>query len=313
MSFWCSPRSAFIILAALCAGCASQNSGGLVASPANYISHVNTASESKQASRKLLYVSLPTQNVVDVFKYPIGTLVGELRGFDDPMGICSDPQGNVWIANADNAHGNGTLVEYGHGGSSSIATLPDSQNAPQACSVDVSSGNLAVANVPVGAQPNIAVYESARGNPTYYSTKGIVHNVRAIAYDASGNLYFADSHGNFGFLQAGSSKVVKFQLEPAPRTVIALQWDGLELAVLTSANQRYAIWRYVVKGNPAQRGGIADLKGAGGLNQFSIYGSGLAVASRSGVWLFSYPGGGASTFLIKQALGAEGVAISVAR
>ena len=147
----------------------------------------------------------------------------------------------------------------------------------------------------------------------YYSTTGIMRDVRTITYDPLGNLYLADSRGNFGLLRAGNSEVTKLRLQPVPRASGALQWDGLELAVLTTFKQRYAIWRYVVKGNSAQRGGIVDLKGAAGLNQFSTHGSGLAVASPEGVWLFNYPGGGPSTYLIKQALGAEGVAISVAR
>lgn len=311
VSFFYRRRSASAaIIAALFAGCGPQTGSALGGSPAAYVSHVNSASKSDRTDRDLLYVSLPSQNVVDVFKYPVGALVGELDGFDDPTGLCSDSHGNVWIANADNNRGNGTLVEYAHGGSDPIATLKDRNNAPQACSVDVSSGNLAVADVPIGAKPNIAIYKNASGSPTYYSTTGIMHDVRTIAYDPVGNLYLADSSGNFGLLQAGSSNVTKLRLQPTPRASGALQWDGLELAVLTTSKQRYAIWRFAVRGNSGQRGGIVDLKGAGWLNQFSIYGSSLAVASREGVWLFNYPGGGPSTYLIKQALGAEGVAIS---
>lgn len=312
MASFCYPRGSAgaIIIAALFAGCGPQTGSALVGAPADYASHVDSASRSEATGRSLLYVSLPSQNVVDVFKYPVGALVGELNGFDDPMGLCSDSHGNVWVANADNNRGNGTLVEYAHGGSSPMATLRDRKNAPQACSVDASSGNLAVANVPIMTKPNIAIYKTASGNPIYYSTTGIMHDVRTIAYDPAGNLYLADSRGNFGLLRAGSSKVTKLRIQPVPRASVALQWDGLELAVLTTSKQRFEIWRYEVKGNSAQRGGIVDLKGADWLNQFSIYDSGVAVASREGVWLFNYPGGGPSTYLIKQALGAEGVAIS---
>jgi hypothetical protein len=294
----------------LFAGCGQQVGRLSVTPSAEYPSSVASASRPEGTARKLLYVSLPSQNVVDVFKYPVGALVGELNGFDDPTGLCSDVHGNVWIANADNDRGNGTLVEYAHGGSSPIATLRDEKNAPNACSVDISTGNLAVADVPIGVKPNIAIYKNAIGSPIYYSTAGIVHDVRTIAYDPAGNLYLADLRGNFGLLRAGGSKVTKLRLQPAPRTSGALQWDGLELAVLTTFKQRYEIWRYVVRGTSARRGGIVSLKGAGRLEQFSIYGSSLAVGRNEGVWLFSYPSGGPSTYLIRQALGAEGVAFS---
>ena len=51
----------------------------------------------------------------------------------------------------------------------------------------------------------------------------------------------------------------------------------------------------------------------GDLNQFWIEGTGLAASSREGVWLFKYPGGGPPDYLIKQALGAYGLTISVSK
>ncbi len=260
--------------------------------------------------KNLIYVSLPALNSVNVFEYPSGALVGELNGLDDPQGLCADARGNVWITNADNGRGNGYLVEYAHGGSDPIATLQDPQNAPEACSVDISSGNLAVANVPAGSEPNVAVYANATGSPRYYSTAGIVKQVETISYDGAGNLYFADWKDRFGWLRAGGSKTMRFALKPAPKTNGAIQWDGLELAVLAKPYAPYEIWRYDVRGNPADRGGIVQLKGAQWVNQFWISKGALAAASRPGVWLFDYPAGGPSNYLIKQPLGAYGVTIS---
>ncbi|HEY2555351.1 MAG TPA: hypothetical protein VGI15_08865, partial [Candidatus Cybelea sp.] len=61
---------------------------------------------------------------------------------------------------------------------------------------------------------------------------------------------------------------------------------------------------------PAERSGIVQLKGAQWVSQFWISKGALAAASRPGVWLFNYPAGGPSTYLIKQPLGAYGVTIS---
>ncbi|HEY6487170.1 MAG TPA: hypothetical protein VIX83_12370 [Candidatus Cybelea sp.] len=300
-----------VVVAASLAGCAGAQTGrSLIGSATSPLVNSGFWIRPEAKLKNLIYVSLPALNSVDVFEYPSGALVGELNGLDDPQGLCADAHGNVWIANADNGRGNGYLVEYAHGGSDPIATLQDPQNAPEGCSVDISSGNLAVANVPAGSEPNIAVYPKATGAPAYYSTAGIVKQVQTIAYDGFGDLYFADWKDHFGWLRAGGSQTMKFSLRPAPKTNGAIQWDGLELAVLANPKTPYAIWRYNVKGNPAERSGIVQLKGAQWVSQFWISKGALAAASRPGVWLFNYPSGGPSNYLIKQPLGAYGVTIS---
>jgi hypothetical protein len=302
---------AFAISLAACAGAPAERSpAGLGTSP-----FVDTGfwirPEAKE--KNLIYVSLPALNAVDVFEYPSGALVGELNGLDDPRGLCADARGNVWITNADNGRGNGYLVEYAHGGSDPIATLADPQNAPEACSVDIVSGNLAVANVPAGAKPNVAIYSNAAGSPEFDSTAGIVKDVETIAYDGSGNLYFGDFKDRFGWIRGGSSHTAKFALRPAPRANGVIQWDGLALAVLANRTTPYAIWRYSVKGSPGQRIGTVRLTGAEWIRAFWISRGALAASGRSGVWLFNYPKGGASRDLIKQPIGAYGVTISNAR
>lgn len=48
------------------------------------------------SSGTLIYVSSRSGSVYE-YSYPDGTLVGTLTGFDVPMGLCSDADGNVWI------------------------------------------------------------------------------------------------------------------------------------------------------------------------------------------------------------------------
>lgn len=301
---------ALAVVALLVAGCGSPQSGtGMSFSPVHVAQSGSLPATTKGS--KLVYASVPGTNTVFVFSYPEGALVQELTGFDDPSGICSGSHGNVWIANADNGRGNGSLVEYEHGGSQPIRTLKDPHNAPQACSVDLVTGNLAVANVPVGGEPNIAVYANAKGAPKYYTANGLTNGVVGITYGAFSNLFFADADGQTAWLPAGGKRAAKFLLTPAPHGNGAMQWDGLELAVLTTVRSQNQIWRYAIKGNAGERGGIVKLKGVGNAGELSIDGSGLVASNPLGLWLFDYPNGGSSTYIIKQA-GAVGVAISVA-
>src|SRR6202042_651602 len=102
----------------------------------------------------LVYIS-SYANAVYVYSYPAGPLVGTLTGFNNPIGLCSDAKGNVWVTNASG----GNIVEYAHGGTSPIATLQDSGQTPEDCAVDPTTGNLAVADL----YSNAAIYTNDQG------------------------------------------------------------------------------------------------------------------------------------------------------
>ncbi len=94
----------------------------------------------------LLYVSGPGTGKAYVYSYPGAKLVGTLTGFVASLGVCTDKAGDVWIA--DDTGGGlrpGTMIEYAHGGTTPIATLNDG-DPPLNCSVDATTGNLAVAS-----------------------------------------------------------------------------------------------------------------------------------------------------------------------
>ncbi len=103
----------------------------------------------------LLYVS--KYDDVDVFSYPAGKRVGTLTGFQSPGGLCVDKAGDVFVTN----FGASNIVEYAHGGTKPIATLSDPYQEPDDCSVDPTTGNLAVANI----GGSVSIYEGARGHP----------------------------------------------------------------------------------------------------------------------------------------------------
>lgn len=67
----------------------------------------------------LLYISDIDTFDVYVYAYPKGELLGTLTGFNGPEGECVDKTGNVFVAN----YAASNILEFAHGGTSSIATL----------------------------------------------------------------------------------------------------------------------------------------------------------------------------------------------
>ena len=291
------------VAAVLLSGCA-QSESPIVTPAARDRSGLREAK-----TKNLLYVSSPNTGEVYVFTYPGGKAMGTLSGFDQPMGLCSDTHGNVWVTNADINNGYGYLVEYAHGGSKPIATLQDPNNAPQACSVDATTGNLAVANIPVGTTQNIAIYRGAQGNPTFYSTVGYVQDPQTIAYDGSGNLYFAAWRKNRAWLPEGSSSVQRFNLNPRSDGWFA--WDGAYLAVGEAI-----VTRYQVAGSKGSRVGLkVTLNDIHVRGQFWIQGSRIAIATQSqgNVYVYDYPQGGNPTETISGLDDPYGVTVSLAK
>jgi hypothetical protein len=104
-------------------------------------------------------------------------------GFGLPAGMCTDPAGNVWIADFKGK----TLFEYAHGGTKPIFTIKQYQENPYDCSVDTNTGNLAVANA--SPQWNVTVYPPGRHEGTAYNSPHHLRAVTFLAYDNQSNLY----------------------------------------------------------------------------------------------------------------------------
>jgi hypothetical protein len=302
------------VAAALLSGCSRSQSSiglpGLVPQGRTHVTHPASGQSwmlPEAKARNLLYVSSPDANEVSVFTYPGGKPVGTLAGFDEPLGLCSDANGNVWVTNADINNGYGYLVEYAHGGTKPIAMLQDPNNAPQACSVDATTGNLAVANISVGTSQNIAIYSGAQGNPTFYSTVGFVQDPQTITYDGSGNLYFAAWRKNRAWLPKGGSSVERFSLNPLSDGWFA--WDGKYLAVGEAI-----VTRYKLTGSKGTKDGpkvsLNDVQVRG---QFWIHGSRIVIATQSqgNIYVYSYPRGGDPTNTISGLDDPYGVTVSV--
>lgn len=179
---------------ALLAAC--TNGGSQLAPPINALAvHPSEKSWMLPGTQKqpsLLYISNWGTGDVTVYTYLDGgglLLVGTLTGFSLPAGMCTDSVGNVWIPDADTRK----LYEYAHGGTKPIKTIQQYSGYPYSCSVDPTTGNVAVAN----SHPNgkyqaysvVDVYPKGSRKGTPYSSAHGFKNVFFVAYDNASNLY----------------------------------------------------------------------------------------------------------------------------
>jgi hypothetical protein len=180
----------------------------------------------------LLYISDQASNDVFVYSYPGGKLKGTLTGFDQPYGMCTNKAGNVFITNTQK----NDILEYRHGGKTPIATLSDTGFYPVGCSVDPTTGNLAVTNFQaLGSQPgNVAIYAGAKGTPTTYSDTNIPL-YEFCGYDDKGNLFLDgyNATGGFAFaeLPTGASSFTDITINTMIYQPGGVQWDGRYVAV----------------------------------------------------------------------------------
>jgi hypothetical protein len=259
--------------------------------------------EAKNAD--LLYVdSGENSNDVEIYTFPKATHVGELAGLPWASGMCTDQVGNVWIVNYESG---GPIVEYAHGGTEQIATLNTSEGlTPQDCSVDPTTGNLAV----VGSLRNdvkgrVLVFPRATGLPKRYRVW--FATTRYCAYDNDGNLLVDGQGWNHPFFAAaelpkGGRGFGKISFEgsapsyqPAP-----VQWDGTYFAIGTPPD---GINRYAISSHIAKRKGSMTTDQSEPYD-FWIQGGRIAVTSRYGtpisaVAFYKYPAGGAATKVTK--------------
>jgi hypothetical protein len=274
-------------------------------------------------AQTLLYVSSFTNaphggSDVDIFTYPRGKLKGALTGFEDPGGLCVDKSGDVFVA--EQAYNE--IFEYPHGSAQPIAVLQDAPySGPADCSIDPTTGNLAVANVGV-ANYGIAIYQKAHGTPTIYKYSNYWAYFHC-GYDDSGNLFVGSLDGNWHFMllkmRKGSTDFVKLTLRKLPyefEYTGGVKWDGRNVAI--DDEYRSTIYQVEVKGSVGTVVGSTRL--AYGNDSGAFWFPGLkfgergreakrVIATGVGVGYWNYPGGGTPTNSVPVG-GPHGVAVS---
>ena len=293
--------SAAILLLTGCAGTSSQMTPQVRGMAAHY-STGRTWMDPAAKADDLLYVSTARNDEVGIYSYPKLKLVGTLTGLQVPEGLCSDRAGNVWVTNYQlDGYLPGYMTEYAHGGTDVIATLQDGKQSPGGCSVDPTTGNLAIANrIPATGEytsGNIGIYIKAKGDPVTYTSPDIFF-IYWCTYDDKGNL-FANGFSKasqvvFVELPKGAKKLKTLKLDEPMSWPVGLVWDGKYLAAGNGDDDNPFVYRFKIHGNKATTVSSMQLNGASSIGQFTLFRKKLIVPSvfESIVGLYNYPVGG---------------------
>lgn len=137
----------------------------------------------------LLYASDLSNGTVDIYNYRVraGKLYGQITGFDEPYGQCIDKLKNIYIVD----EGTAIIYEFAHGGVTPINSASDQYGYPIGCSVDPTTGNVAVANLYgfASGSGGIDIFSGGlSGTQTYY-TDPSGYFMWPPGYDQYGNLF----------------------------------------------------------------------------------------------------------------------------
>lgn len=282
---------------------------------AGFLSHYSGGSSWMATTAKrqdLLYVANIGNDhaFVKAYAYPSGKLVGKLPGFTGPLyALCVDRAQNVFVADF---YGQ-DIVEYAHGGTRPIATLTDN-GSPSGCSIDPSTGDLAVTNScdgPVGScypSGTTLIYRKAQGIPVLYHDS-YISQMFYCTYDNAGNLFVnglvqAFYSDEYDELPKGSSSFTSLSLDKLPKAQGpgGLRWNGKYLVVAPIFDGN-VVYRYAISGSSGARVGVTHLAGVPnlhGVENFWIQSTTL-IAPEEGiqekhsigrVGYFKYPDGG---------------------
>jgi hypothetical protein len=268
-----------------------------------------------------------TSRTVTVYRYWQRELVGTLTGFAKPKGECVDRDRNIYITDRVAED----IVEFRHASTQRAAVLSDSGFQDYACSVDPTTGNLAVANSyqANGSAGGIAIYKHATGSPELYRIRG-APNPQTCGYDASGDLLVASDYLRDGeqdvslaYLPKGGSTFIHLDLDVSgsqAEGVYNVQWDGMYWALLYNNN----IVRFqIANDGRATYEGITYLHGnaedesrfyiAAFTNTLRKQETQIVAAQARGVLSWKYASGGRSIGSISKTLdNPYGVAVSLA-
>lgn len=240
----------------------------------------------------LLYVSGGSSYYGDVYiyTYPKGKLVGTIANLQFPSGMCVDKKQDVFVTQLD---GTREILEYKHGGTTPIATLQDSKEFPIGCSVDPTTGNLAVANeLGTYGGGSVSIYIGAAGTGQGPYTDSAFHEIWFCGYDNQGNLFIdgvnTSDEFEFAELPKGTTQFTNIALNQKFRWPGGIQWDGKYVAV----GDREGGVIYQTNGAGGQVIGSTKLDGAGIVSQFFIDGKTVIAPNNGTAMFFKYPKGG---------------------
>jgi hypothetical protein len=248
-------------------------------------------------AQNLLYVSDGGFDEVLIYSYPAGKMVGTLTNLQDPAGVCSDSAGDVWIVNSVSLK----IAEYAHGAKKAKATLSDAAANPLGCSVDPTTGNLAVTNLGMASGGGgLSIYTGAKGSPKKYTDSGLMY-VYFCGYDNQGDLFVDGQDSAYHFvldeLPSGSGTLQTISLSGSIAFPGGVAWDGSYVVIgdqYYQSKHKAAIFQYTVAGSAGTLEGTTTLSDTCDALQFAISGNTVVVpdACSNSAAFYDYPAGG---------------------
>lgn len=319
------------LAAALLAGCGGSQPS--IAAPGATLQTSSSATHANRGeswmlpeakSEDLLYADASGQNAGDVyvFSYPKGKLVGTIMQANAQyqQGLCSDAKGHVFVTTLSDGDSGGNIYEYAHGETTPVNVLSENGVWPWGCSVDPSSGDLAVTSINLGSLNSfVEVYRGAGGTPKLYSDNTII-NYMFCGYDNKGNL-FIDGSGSgsrvyLAELPRGSGTLADVTLDKTINWYGQIQWDGTRITIEDRPDS--ALYRLKVSGSTATIVGTTPLKQwTDAAAAQSWIQNGVIIqpngngATEIGFW--RYPAGGNPITSISSPASLFGVTVSIAR
>jgi hypothetical protein len=253
----------------------------------------------KAVPDNLWYVADTFASSIFMYSWRKQTVVGEINtGLSEPYTFCVDKAQDVYVAD----FGLREVLEYAHGGTTPIKTLSDSIGFPISCSVDPTTGNLAVSNFegPSSTPGNVLVFAGASGTPTEYTAPDI-DLYWFVAYDASGNL-FVNGESPSDVVSLAELPAVSTSFEAITMNVTlgfpgGVQWDGKYLDVGDQSTND--IYQFTVSGTNATEEGSLNLTLASDIFQFFVpkFGPGTVNPQGNRVTAADFGSGNANKYL----------------
>jgi hypothetical protein len=250
------------------------------------------------AQRSLLYAA--SNDIVEVYAYPGGRLLGSLGAFNGTQGLCADKTGDVFIT----AFGDDALYEYAHGGTTQIAVLRGPYPVI-ACAVDPKTDNavaVSYGGATVFPYNRKRGYRFAKYYPFYPSSA--IYEGAYCTYDAQGDLFvdgtlYQESGLALSELPKASATYENITLDESLKGPGAMQWIGNDLTVAdrgsSSEQQPAVIYGFTIDGVTGKEVRKTHLMSSIAFAQFWIQGKrvvGPDTDSTSGVGIWDYPAGG---------------------
>jgi hypothetical protein len=316
------------VTAALLAGCGLQQAQNGTPLPigAPGASAAQRVAPAPDAGRPLLYVVHETSrsghSEIAIIALTQNKLLTSITGYGYISSVCSDASGDVWAPNL--RHRRWYVDKFARGGTREI----DELRAPRfsslvACTVDPSSGDLAVVGANVDGGSDALIWSGARsGKPAMYP---LPFCTVAAAYDNADNLFItgwgcgSDFNVYLGELAKGSGPVALIDLDKRMGPLGGVQWDG-SYVVIATVRAHALLYRVQVTGTTGKVVGTVKPQGFDMCCFFTPNGlfvlhdrAAIGMAGKNGerVWDWPYPAGGKPLRSIARLKGINGIALSI--